>query len=85
MLASEVELWQLIADVTTPPAELAAHVVYRDHGVRVLALTDSAQSPLAQVADIGRQMASKLKVYSGPEHPHQAQQPVPYEITQVAQ
>jgi hypothetical protein len=27
VLASEVELWQLIADVTTPPAELAAHVL----------------------------------------------------------
>jgi large subunit ribosomal protein L13 len=34
---------------------------------------------------LGRQMASKLKVYAGPTHPHQAQQPVPYEITQVAQ
>ena len=34
---------------------------------------------------LGRQMAGKLKVYAGPEHPHQAQQPVPYEITQVAQ
>ncbi|HVT20063.1 MAG TPA: 50S ribosomal protein L13 [Mycobacteriales bacterium] len=34
---------------------------------------------------LGRQMASKLKVYAGPEHPHQAQRPVPYEITQVAQ
>jgi large subunit ribosomal protein L13 len=34
---------------------------------------------------LGRQMASKLKVYPGPEHPHQAQKPVPYEITQVAQ
>ena len=34
---------------------------------------------------LGRQMATKLKVYAGPEHPHQAQQPVPYEITQVAQ
>jgi large subunit ribosomal protein L13 len=34
---------------------------------------------------LGRQMASKLKVYAGPDHPHQAQQPVPYEITQVAQ
>jgi large subunit ribosomal protein L13 len=34
---------------------------------------------------LGRQMASKLKVYAGPEHPHQAQSPVPYEITQVAQ
>ncbi len=34
---------------------------------------------------LGRQMLSKLKVYAGPEHPHQAQKPVPYEITQVAQ
>jgi large subunit ribosomal protein L13 len=34
---------------------------------------------------IGRQMLSKLKVYAGPEHPHQAQKPVPFEITQVAQ
>jgi large subunit ribosomal protein L13 len=34
---------------------------------------------------LGRQMLSKLKVYAGPDHPHQAQKPVPFEITQVAQ
>ena len=34
---------------------------------------------------LGRHMASKLKVYGGPDHPHQAQQPVPFEIIQVAQ
>ncbi|RJL23551.1 50S ribosomal protein L13 [Bailinhaonella thermotolerans] len=34
---------------------------------------------------LGRKMAKKLKVYAGPEHPHQAQQPVPFEITQIAQ
>ena len=34
---------------------------------------------------LGRQTLSKLKVYAGPEHPHEAQKPVPYEITQVAQ
>jgi large subunit ribosomal protein L13 len=34
---------------------------------------------------LGRQMFSKLKVYTGPEHPHQAQQPVPYDIKQIAQ
>ena len=34
---------------------------------------------------MGRKMLSKLKVYAGPEHPHQAQQPVPYTISQVAQ
>ncbi|QVQ51074.1 50S ribosomal protein L13 [Spiractinospora alimapuensis] len=34
---------------------------------------------------LGRQMAKKLKVYSGTEHPHQAQQPVPYNITKIEQ
>ena len=34
---------------------------------------------------IGRQMLKKLKVYAGPEHPHAAQRPTPFEITQVAQ
>ncbi|TKK91003.1 50S ribosomal protein L13 [Herbidospora galbida] len=34
---------------------------------------------------LGRKMAKKLKVYAGPEHPHQAQSPVPFEITQIAQ
>jgi large subunit ribosomal protein L13 len=34
---------------------------------------------------LGRQMLSKLKVYAGPEHPHKAQLPVPFEITQVEQ
>jgi large subunit ribosomal protein L13 len=34
---------------------------------------------------LGRAMARKLKVYSGAVHPHTAQQPVPFEIVQVAQ
>ena len=34
---------------------------------------------------LGRAMAKKLKVYAGPEHPHAAQKPVAFEITQVAQ
>jgi len=29
---------------------------------------------------LGAQMLTKLKVYAGPEHPHQAQQPKPLEI-----
>ena len=32
-----------------------------------------------------RQQLTKLKVYAGAEHPHTAQQPVPYTISQVAQ
>ncbi|MCL1841648.1 MAG: 50S ribosomal protein L13 [Propionibacteriaceae bacterium] len=34
---------------------------------------------------LSRQQLTKLKVYAGPEHPHKAQQPKPYTITQVAQ
>jgi len=34
---------------------------------------------------LGRAMLKKLKVYSGPTHPHQAQAPVPFQISQVAQ
>ena len=34
---------------------------------------------------LGRQQIKKLKVYAGSEHPHAAQQPQPFQITQVAQ
>ena len=34
---------------------------------------------------LGRKTLGKLKVYAGPTHPHQAQQPQPYEIRQISQ
>ncbi|MDR0960322.1 MAG: 50S ribosomal protein L13 [Propionibacteriaceae bacterium] len=34
---------------------------------------------------LSRRQLGKLKVYSGPEHPHVAQKPQPFEIVQVAQ
>ena len=34
---------------------------------------------------LGRAQLRKLKVYAGPEHPHTAQKPQPFEIRQVAQ
>ncbi len=34
---------------------------------------------------LSRQVIKKLKVYAGPEHPHAAQQPQPFEIIQIAQ
>ena len=34
---------------------------------------------------LGRQQLSKLKVYRGGEHPHAAQKPEPFKITQVSQ
>ena len=34
---------------------------------------------------LGRAQGKKLYVYAGPDHPHAAQMPEPYELTQVAQ
>lgn len=34
---------------------------------------------------LGRAQSKKLKVYAGPEHPHGAQQPQPFQISKVAQ
>ncbi len=34
---------------------------------------------------LARQQMSKLKVYAGSAHPHEAQKPVPFVISQVAQ
>jgi large subunit ribosomal protein L13 len=34
---------------------------------------------------LGRAQLKKLKVYAGPDHPHQAQKPQPFEIKQVSQ
>jgi large subunit ribosomal protein L13 len=34
---------------------------------------------------LGRKQLKKLKVYAGPEHPHTAQNPQPFQIKQVAQ
>ena len=34
---------------------------------------------------IGKQQLTKLKVYGGPDHPHAAQAPQPFVITQIAQ
>jgi large subunit ribosomal protein L13 len=34
---------------------------------------------------LGRRQRRKLKVYAGPHHPHEAQLPTPFEITQIDQ
>lgn len=34
---------------------------------------------------LGQHLLRKLKVYAGPDHPHRAQQPAPFEMTQVEQ
>ena len=62
--------------------EVAYSDLLEKHPERVI---EKAVRGMLPKNSLGRSMLRKLKVYAGPEHPHQAQQPVPYEITQVAQ
>jgi large subunit ribosomal protein L13 len=61
-------------------------VAYRDllarHPEKVV---EKAVRGMLPKNSLGRQMLRKLKVYAGPDHPHRAQQPTVFEITQVAQ
>lgn len=47
------------------------------HPTRPIALAVKGMLPKNS---LGRKMFKKLKVYAGSEHPHEAQQPVPYEL-----
>jgi len=61
-------------------------ITYRDllerHPER---LVEKAVRGMLPKNTLGRKMFSKLKVYAGPDHPHQAQQPEPYTISQLTQ
>jgi large subunit ribosomal protein L13 len=48
-------------------------------------LVENAVRGMLPKNTLGRATLRKLKVYAGPDHPHEAQQPVPFTITQVAQ
>ena len=67
------------------PGGLTA-VAYKDlmakHPDRVV---EKAVKGMLPKNSLGSKTLSKLKVYAGPVHPHQAQQPQPYEIRQISQ
>ncbi|MDO5494298.1 MAG: 50S ribosomal protein L13 [bacterium] len=48
-------------------------------------LVEKAIAGMLPKNTLGRTQLKKLKVYAGAEHPHAAQQPETFEITQVAQ
>ena len=65
-------------------------------GLRSRALGDEMQKHADRVVEkaiigmlphnkLSRQIQKKLRVYTGSEHPHTAQQPIPFEIKQVSQ
>jgi large subunit ribosomal protein L13 len=45
---------------------------------RVLRMAVAGMLPKSR---LGRQLATKLKVYAGPDHPHTAQQPIPVTLS----
>ncbi len=58
--------------------EARARRVMRENPTRIL---ESAVRGMVPKTTLGRQMFSKLRVYAGPEHPHEAQQPQPYSLS----
>ena len=60
--------------------EVTAGKMMKTHPERVIEMAVKRMLPKGP---LGRKMASKLKVYVGAEHPHQAQQPQPLELPQA--
>ncbi len=57
--------------------EIAAGDLHKRHPERILEIAVQGMLPKTK---LGRAMAGKLKVYVGPDHPHQAQQPERLEV-----
>ncbi len=67
------------------PGGLKSRTVGQVLATRPERLVERAVVGMLPKNKLGRAISGKLKVYAGPEHPHRAQQPVPFEIKQVAQ
>ena len=65
-------------------ANLQQKKAYHHSGFPEKAIEKAVRGMLPRTT-LGKAQLSKLKVYRGTEHPHAAQQPKPFEITQVAQ
>ena len=57
--------------------EIALRDLLKKHPTRVIKFAVRGMLPKNR---LGRRMFKKLKVYAGPDHPHEAQQPKPMEL-----
>jgi large subunit ribosomal protein L13 len=57
---------------------LSAGEVRSKHPTRIVRAAVEGMLPKNR---LGRQLATKLKIYAGPDHPHQAQKPVPLTLS----
>ena len=67
------------------PGGLKSRSVGQELDTRPDRLVEKAVVGMLPKNKLGNVIKTKLKVYAGPTHPHTAQQPVPFEIKQVAQ
>jgi large subunit ribosomal protein L13 len=58
--------------------EVTLRILLQKHPTRVI---EHAVRGMLPKNRLGRQMFKKLKVYAGPDHPHEAQQPKPFELS----
>jgi large subunit ribosomal protein L13 len=60
---------------TTRPGSIRAETAEKKRQRLPTRLIESAVFGMLPKGPLGRRIRKKLKVYAGPEHPHQAQQP----------
>jgi large subunit ribosomal protein L13 len=61
--------------------EISAAKLQSSHPERII---EFAVQRMLPKGPLGRKMARKLKVYAGPKHPHEAQQPQPLDLPSAA-
>ncbi|MFV8834548.1 50S ribosomal protein L13 [Aquisalimonas sp.] len=62
------------------PGNLRSRTFEKQHGEKPESVVEIAVKGMLPRNRLGRAMAKKLKVYAGPEHRHNAQQPKPLEL-----
>lgn len=62
------------------PGGLKSVTAERLHAKKPTALLSKAIRGMLPKCPLGKQMATKLRIYPGPEHPHQAQNPEPISL-----
>lgn len=67
------------------PGGLTAKAIGEELEKRPDRVVERAVKGMLPKNTLGRKQLSKLKVYAGSDHPHAAQKPEPYEISQVSQ
>ena len=63
------------------PGGLKSIAAERLHAKKPTELLSKAIRGMLPKSPLGKQMAKKLRIYAGPEHPHQAQRPEPMTLS----